>query len=104
WLAQQLYQHSYGRRIFNLYGPTEDTTYSTGSLVPCESTDTPSIGRPLANTRIYLLDEQMQPAAIGIPGELYIGGMGLARGYLGRPDLTAEKFIPNPFVDGDKET
>jgi amino acid adenylation domain-containing protein len=84
--------------LHNLYGPTEaaiDVTHWTchwqeiGNSVP--------IGRPIANTQIYLLDQSGYPVPIGIPGELHIGGVGLARGYLNRPDLTAERFIPNPF-------
>jgi microcystin synthetase protein McyA len=78
-----------------LYGPSEDTTYSTVALRTPSGAAT--IGRPVANTQIYLLDDWLQPVPIGVPGELYIGGEGLARGYLKRPELTAEKFIANPF-------
>ncbi|MEI2580369.1 amino acid adenylation domain-containing protein [Scytonema sp. PRP1] len=84
--------------LHNLYGPTEaciDTTYWT-----CNSgihQQTIPIGRPIANTQIYILDSNLQPVPIGVPGELHIGGAGLARGYLNRRELTQEKFIPNPF-------
>jgi amino acid adenylation domain-containing protein/thioester reductase-like protein len=82
--------------LWNLYGPTETTIWSTTDQVM--QADWPiSIGRPIDNTQIYLLDSRLQPVPVGVPGELYIGGLGLARGYLNRPDLTAEKFIPNPF-------
>src|SRR6185369_7213508 len=86
------------KSVFNLYGPSEDTTYSTVAFVDRESQRAPSIGIPIANTQVYLLDKEMQPVPIGIPGELYIGGQGLARGYKGRGDLTAERFIPDPFT------
>jgi amino acid adenylation domain-containing protein len=81
-----------GRRFFNAYGPTESTVCASISL--CEANDKkPSIGQPLSNIRIYILDAYNQPLPPGIPGELCIAGVGLARGYLNRPDLTAEKFI-----------
>jgi amino acid adenylation domain-containing protein len=85
--------------LINNYGPTEATVVATSGLVsPVEQTDSlPSIGRPITNTEVYLLDEDGQQVAIGEPGELHIGGIGLARGYLRRPDLTREKFIPHPF-------
>ena len=83
------------RRFFNAYGPTEITIWA--SVAQLQSGESPSIGRPVANTQIYLLDAQRQPVPIGVAGELYIGGDGLARGYLNRPDLTAERFIPDPF-------
>ena len=82
-------------RVFDLYGPSEDTTYSTFALRAASGPAT--IGRPIANTQIYLLGSHLEPVPIGVPGELHIGGAGLAKGYLNRPDLTAEKFVPNPF-------
>jgi amino acid adenylation domain-containing protein len=87
-----------GRRFLNAYGPTESTVCATIAECAAEQRP-PPIGQPIANTRIYLLDRSMQPVPIGMPGELFIGGAGLARGYLGRPDLTAERFVPNPFSD-----
>ena len=85
-----------GRRFFNLYGPTESTVCAT--ISQCfKGTGLPSIGRPLANTQIYILDRHKQPVPIGVSGELNIAGVGLAKGYLNRPELTQEKFIPNPF-------
>ncbi|MDQ2855409.1 MAG: AMP-binding protein, partial [Acidobacteriota bacterium] len=80
--------------LWNLYGPTETTIYSTARRI--ESTEDPiTIGRPIANTQVYVLDRSKNPTPIGVPGELHIGGVGLARGYLNHPDLTAAKFIAN---------
>jgi amino acid adenylation domain-containing protein len=93
-LANQLLPK--GAELWNLYGPTETTIWSAGCKV--EAGDAPIyIGRPIANTQFHILDRQLQPVPIGVPGELHIGGAGLSRGYLNRPELTAEKFIPNPF-------
>lgn len=87
--------------LWNMYGPTETTIWS--AVHPVDSADRAiPVGRPIANTRIYIVDRYGQPVPIGIAGELLIGGDGLARGYLGRLDLTAEKFIPDPF-SGDSE-
>ena len=83
--------------MWNLYGPSEDTTYSTYALIGKENNGRVPIGRPVACSQVYLLDQQLQPVPVGITAELYLGGEGLARGYLGRPALTAEKFIPDPF-------
>jgi amino acid adenylation domain-containing protein len=82
--------------VWNLYGPTETTIWSTAHRVREVGASVP-IGRPIANTRCYVLDEQGQPTPIGAAGELFVGGHGVARGYLGRPDLTAERFVPDPF-------
>ncbi|WP_445638423.1 Amino acid adenylation domain-containing protein [Nostoc sp. DSM 114161] len=86
------------RRFFNAYGPTEATVWSTVAEIKPQS-EKILIGRPIANTQIYILDKYLQPLPIGIIGELYIGGEGLAQGYINCPELTAEKFIPNPFND-----
>ncbi|YAG04451.1 Non-ribosomal peptide synthetase [Nostoc sp. DSM 114167] len=93
-LANQLLPK--GACLWNLYGPTETTIWSTGYKVTTANKAI-NIGCPLANTQIYILDSHLQPVPIGISGELYIGGEGLARGYLNRPELTAERFISNPF-------
>ena len=85
------------RHFFNAYGPTEVTIWA--SVAELQVGEPPSIGRPVANTQIYLLDTQRQPVPIGVIGELFIGGDGLARGYLNRPELTAERFIDNPFEE-----
>ncbi len=99
-LAHQLLNK--GKTIWNLYGPTETTIWSSVFQVGVQEaiqTKGESIGRPIANTQIYLLDQYLQAVPIGVSGELHIGGAGLARGYLNRPELTAEKFIQNPFSD-----
>jgi len=87
-----------GARILNLYGPSEDTTYSTFTRVS-GTVGEPTIGRPIAATRAYTVDRRLSPVAIGRVGELLLGGSGLARGYLGRPALSAERFVPDPFGD-----
>jgi len=90
-------QWSQGRDFYNAYGPTESTVWATVAKLDSESLIT--IGKPISNTTIYILDSHLKPVPIGVPGELYIGGDGLAKGYLNQPKLTAEKFIPNPFSD-----
>ena len=101
-LVQQIYQRPNIQKVYNLYGPSEDTTYSTFALIAKDDLRPPSIGRPICNTQVYLLDADLQPVPQGAVGELCITGDGLARGYLGRPELTAEKFIPDPFGAGTR--
>jgi amino acid adenylation domain-containing protein len=89
--------------LWNVYGPTETTIWSAAGRVetPCRSTGATAavpIGPPIANTTLYVLDPYFEPAATGVAGELYIGGAGLSRGYLGSPELTAERFVPDPFA------
>ncbi|MEH2133322.1 MAG: amino acid adenylation domain-containing protein [Nostoc sp.] len=89
-------QWSKGRNFFNAYGPTEASVCA--AIAKCTPLDQKiSIGRPIDNTQIYILDQNLQPVPVGVPGELHIGGAGLARGYLNARELTQEKFIPNPF-------
>ncbi|HEX7241899.1 MAG TPA: amino acid adenylation domain-containing protein, partial [Longimicrobiaceae bacterium] len=94
-LAQGLYAAGV-ERVGNLYGPTEDTTYSTCSVVERGGAQV-CVGRPVANTRAYVLDARLRPVPTGVVGELYLAGGGLARGYASRPELTAERFLPDPF-------
>ncbi|XXX81466.1 amino acid adenylation domain-containing protein [Sorangium sp. So ce134] len=96
-LVRQLHAIPSVERVVNLYGPSEDTTYSTYAEIPRDDGREPAIGRPVSNTEARVLDPWLAPVPIGAPGELYLAGDGLARGYLGRPALTAERFVPDPF-------
>jgi len=99
-LVDKIYESSAVRKVYDLYGPSEDTTYSTYNL---RNKNAPAvIGRPIANTQIYILDQRSHLQSIGVPGELHIAGDGLARGYLNRPELTQEKFVANPFQPGTR--
>ncbi|WKA26398.1 non-ribosomal peptide synthetase [Bradyrhizobium roseum] len=92
-------------RLINMYGITETTvhvTYRPLAKADLSLAADSVIGRAIPDMQIYILDAALQPVSIGVSGELYVGGAGLARGYLGRPDLTAERFVPSPFADGDR--
>ncbi|HSS51591.1 MAG TPA: amino acid adenylation domain-containing protein, partial [Thermoanaerobaculia bacterium] len=95
-LAERLHGSSVAR-LWNLYGPSEDTTYSTGTEVALGTGREPDIGRPLAGSTAFVLDGSLEVLPVGVPGELCLGGETLARGYLNRPELTAERFVPDPF-------
>ncbi|HEX7242663.1 MAG TPA: amino acid adenylation domain-containing protein [Longimicrobiaceae bacterium] len=95
-LAQGLLGLAHVERVRNFYGPTEDTSYSTLSVVE-RGSEHVLIGRPMTGSQAYVLDARLRPVPPGVPGELWLAGNGLARGYAGRPDLTAESFLPNPF-------
>jgi amino acid adenylation domain-containing protein len=99
-LASQLLSRC--AQLWNLYGPTETTIWSSLFRVESKCETTVPIGRPIANTCLYVLDQHLRPVPIGVAGELYIGGAGVARGYYRRPDLTAERFIPDPFRAGQR--
>jgi hypothetical protein len=88
------------RHLVHVYGPTETTTFATEFAIPAlpDGSTVLPIGRPIGNARAYILDTLQQPLPIGVPGEIYIGGDGVARGYLNRADLSAERFLPDPFV------
>jgi acyl-coenzyme A synthetase/AMP-(fatty) acid ligase/acyl carrier protein len=93
-----------GCRLINGYGPTESTTFTCCYVMTREMRveHTVPIGQPIANTQVYVLDKYLQPVPVGVAGELYIGGAGLGRGYHNRAELTAERFVPNPFVSGGR--
>jgi amino acid adenylation domain-containing protein/FkbM family methyltransferase len=99
--VREILKHGKPQRLLHVYGPTENTTFSTWFLIEdvASNAHTILIGQPIANTASYVLDEQMNPVAIGVVGELYLGGAGLARGYLNQPEMTAEKFVPHPFSE-----
>ncbi|PHM60988.1 non-ribosomal peptide synthetase [Xenorhabdus ishibashii] len=97
-IVEHLFAHSAVEHICNLYGPSETTTYSTWTCMDRTTNIVSHIGRPIANTQIYILDTTGQPVPLGVTGEIYIGGAGVSRGYLNRPELTAERFLPDPFV------
>ncbi len=99
-LVDKLYDTTAVEKVFDLYGPSEDTTYSTYVLRKKHGPQT--IGRPIANTQVFILNAQQRLQPIGVPGELHIAGDGLARGYLYRPELTQEKFVANPFEPGTR--
>jgi amino acid adenylation domain-containing protein len=101
--AATLARWASGRRVLNVYAPTEATIFATAWRAdgPAASL-APPLGRPIANMQLYLLDRHLQPVPIGVTGEIYLSGVGLARGYHGRPDLTAERFVPNPFATNDE--
>jgi len=94
------FPHNLSFQVVNNYGPTETTVIATSgwpSSEDPEASQSPSIGRPIDNVQVYLLDQNLQPVPVSVPGELYVGGVALARGYLNQPDLTARCFIPHPF-------
>jgi amidohydrolase len=99
-LVDKIYDSSTVGKVYDLYGPSEDTTYSTYALRSKNGPQT--IGRPVANTQVYILDNSQQIQPIGVAGELHIAGDGLAREYLSRPELTQEKFVANPFEPGTR--
>ncbi len=101
-LVDRLGEAARAPAIYNLYGPSECTTYSTTATISPGVADPVPIGQPISNTRAYILDRHLQPTAPGVLGELFLAGAGVARGYLGRPVQTAESFLPSPFGDGDR--
>ncbi|HEX6904704.1 MAG TPA: amino acid adenylation domain-containing protein [Thermoanaerobaculia bacterium] len=95
-LVERIYAHPQVERVYNLYGPSEDTTYSTVLRVP-RGVSAMTIGRPVANTQARVLGRHGELLPAGVPGELFLGGAGVSRGYLGRPEVTAERYVPDPY-------
>ncbi|QSX79619.1 non-ribosomal peptide synthetase [Agrilutibacter solisilvae] len=98
-LVERVFASSQAQAVVNLYGPSETTTYSTWVSMPRAQGFVPHIGRPIANTQVYILDGAGAPVPVGVAGEIHIGGAGVARGYLNRADLTAQRFLADPFAD-----
>jgi non-ribosomal peptide synthetase component F len=97
-LRERFFERLPHARLYNFYGPSETTIDATWfACAPGPSERSVPIGRPLGYTEAYVMDDRLQPCPIGVPGELFLGGPGLARGYLGAPELTAEGFVPHPF-------
>ncbi|MFE4360095.1 amino acid adenylation domain-containing protein [Kitasatospora sp. NPDC056800] len=101
-LADRAYRETGATRVFNAYGPTEGTVFCSFGLVPEDGTDEPTIGPPTTTDLVYVLDDELRPLPAGESGELYLGGVGLAHGYVNRPGTTAERFVPDPFRDGER--
>jgi amino acid adenylation domain-containing protein len=96
-LVHQIYEQTEIKQVWNLYGLSEDTSYSIAALIERDEPESLTIGRPLPNRQAYILDQHLQPVPVGVTGELYVSGEGLARCYVNRPELTAERFLPNPY-------
>lgn len=101
-LVDRIYRETSVDFVFNGYGPTEGTVFCTFKLVSPNEAGEPSIGTPSLTARVYVLDEELRPSAVGEPGELYLGGDGLTWGYLNRPGMTAERFVPDPQMAGER--
>jgi amino acid adenylation domain-containing protein len=101
-IVDRVYRETSAERVFNGYGPTEGTVFCTFKLVGPDEPGEPSIGTPSATARVHVLDETLRPVPAGRPGELYLGGAGLAWGYVNRPRTTAERFVPDPFAPGER--
>ncbi|HEX2202009.1 MAG TPA: amino acid adenylation domain-containing protein [Longimicrobium sp.] len=95
-LSNDLYKTGHVEQVINFYGPSEDTTYTSYLYIP-KNTQRMTVGRPVANTQLWVLDRHLRPCPVGVPGELYIGGHGVTRGYHARFAMTAEKYLPDPF-------